>query len=236
LLGIATGFLVLLHAKNIGLTVPLSAIALARLRDRPRRSEAIAFTLGAASLILVRTLVNYHFWGSIVGGPHARFVTEWPGWQGVVRETIDRSFALAVDQEFGLFPYAPIFVLAVAGFIALTRTRRDVSWPIAIVVLVYTALIVCPLTNVHGWTGGWNPPARFLMPIVPLASVLVYAGLRATPRLVVLPLLVLQIAIDAYAWQHPKILWNDGDGRAAFCETTGSRLCDHLPAFAKNGH
>ncbi|HEY7499576.1 MAG TPA: hypothetical protein VH740_13745 [Vicinamibacterales bacterium] len=233
LIGAAAGFLVLLHAKNIGLTIPLAALAVASLRDRSRRAEAIAFAAGTAFVVVLRTLVNYHFWGSMVGGPHARFVTEWPGLPATIRETMYRATALLSDQEFGLLPYAPIMLLAIPGFISLARSRRDVAWPIALVIVFYGSLIVCPLTNIHGWTGGWNPPARFLTPIVPLLGVFVYAGLRAAPGILILPLLVLQIAIDGYAWQHPKILWNDGDGRAAFCDTTGSRICAYLPSLAK---
>jgi hypothetical protein len=43
----------------------------------------------------------------------------------------------------------------------------------------------------------------------------------------------LQVAISAYAWQHPKILWNDGDGRAAFCEQLGDPACGYLPSLAR---
>jgi hypothetical protein len=96
----------------------------------------------------------------------------------------------------------------------------------------YVALIICPLTNVHGWTGGWNPAARFLTPITPLLGLLVFAGLRAAPRAIVVAVVTLQVAISAYAWQHPKILWNDGDGRAAFCEPLGDRACGYLPSLA----
>ena len=43
----------------------------------------------------------------------------------------------------------------------------------------------------------------------------------------------LQIAISVYAWQHPKILWNDGDGRAAFCVELGERRARYLPSLAR---
>ena len=67
--------------------------------------------------------------------------------------------------------------------------------------------------------------------VVPLLGLFVYAGLRESPRAIAAPILVLQIAISAYAWQHPKMLWNDGDGIAAFCETTAARVCSWLPSF-----
>jgi hypothetical protein len=44
---------------------------------------------------------------------------------------------------------------------------------------------------------------------------------------------VLQIAIDAYAWQTPKVLWNDGDGTAAFCARGGAAVCPYLPSIPR---
>ena len=143
-----------------------------------------------------------------------------------------RLIGLLVDQEFGLLTYAPVYLLALWGAVALVRMRRDAALSLLLIVGVYVALIICPLTNVHGWTGGWNPVARFLTPIVPLLGLCVFAGLRAVPRPLAIVVVALQIAISAYAWQHPKILWNDGDGRAAFCEQLGERVCGTLPALA----
>jgi hypothetical protein len=230
LIGLATGFLFLLHAKNIGLVLPLAALALYALRGRERRPEAAAFTLALVLMLGVRTALNYHFWGTLVSGPHARF-EQWPGWLALTREVAVRSAGMLADQEFGLLPYAPIYVLAALGAVALLRSRRSVALPALFIAGVYVALILLPLTNVHGWMGGWNPAARFLTPIVPLLGLFVFAGLRAAPRALAVPLTILQIAISAYAWQHPKILWNDGDGRAAVCEITGSTRCDRLPSF-----
>ena len=230
-LGGVTGFLFLLHARNIGLTVPLTALALHRLRDRSRRHEALAFAAGAAMLVSVRVVVNYVFWGALVSGPHARF-GGWPGWANLVGESTMRLIGLLVDQEFGLLTYAPVYVLAIWGAVSLIRTRRALAMSVFLIVGSYVALIVCPLTNVHGWSGGWNPAARFLTPIVPLLGLSVFASLRTVPRPLAIAVVTLQIVISAYAWQHPKILWNDGDGRAAFCEPLGERVCGFLPALA----
>jgi hypothetical protein len=108
-----------------------------------------------------------------------------------------------------------VYLIAIAGAVALYKTRRDILIAMALVVAVYVGMIVCPITNVHGWTGGWNPAGRFLTPVLPLVGMLVVMGMGVLPRALVIAAVVLQLAIDAYAWQHPKILWNDGDGRAA---------------------
>ena len=230
-LGCLTGFLFLLHARNIGLAIPLTALALYQLRGPVRRSEAGAFALGVCALLAVRTGVNYWFWGALISGPHAR-LAGWPGWASLIGEATTRTIGLLVDQEFGLLIYAPIYVVALWGSRALMRQRRDVAVSVFLTAGLYVALIICPLTNVHGWTGGWNPAARFLTPIVPLLGLLVFAGLRAAPRAIAVMVVPLQISISFYAWQHPKILWNDGDGRAAFCEQLGERLCTYLPSLS----
>ncbi len=129
--------------------------------------------------------------------------------------------------------YAPVYVLALWGAWALMKTRRDVALSIFLTSAFYLALIICPLTNVHGWTGGWSPAARFLTPITPLLGLLVFAGLRAAPRAIAVAVVTVQIAISAYAWQYPKILWNDGDGRAASCEQLGDHVCGYLPSLTK---
>ena len=231
-LGCLTGFLFLLHARNIGLTIPLTALALHQLRDPLRRRDASAFALGVGALVVVRTAINYLFWGTLVSNPHARFAS-WTGWASLTGETATRTIGLLVDQEFGLLIYAPVYALALWGARNLMTTRRDVALSVALTVGVYLALIICPLTNVHGWTGGWSPAARFLTPIAPLLGLFVFAGLRTAPRLIAAAIVTLQIAISAYAWQHPKILWNDGDGRAALCEPLGDRVCGYLPTLTR---
>ncbi len=230
-LGCLTGFLFLLHARNIGLAIPLTALALYRLRDPGRRGEAGAFAVGVCALVAVRTGVNYWFWGALISGPHARFAG-WPGWAALIGETTTRAVGLLVDQEFGLLIYAPVYALALWGSGALLKTRRGVARSIFLVAGLYVGFIICPLTNVHGWSGGWNPAARFLTPIVPLLGLLMFTGLRAAPRAIGVAVVTLQIAISAYAWQHPKILWNDGDGRAAMCDYIGPSPCGFLPSLA----
>jgi len=228
--GAVTGFLFLVHARNIGLVVPLAVLAALRLRDPARRVDATAFAMGLGLMLGVRTALNYHFWGTLVAGPHARF-SEWPGVSALVAESATRLAGLAIDQEFGLLTYAPLYLVAIAGLVPLYRIRRDLVLAIVAIAVVYVGLIVCPITNVHGWTGGWSPAARFLTPIVPMLALLLVPAMHALPRALLAIVVVLQIAIDAYAWQRPKILWNDGNGEAAYCEITGSDVCRHLPSL-----
>lgn len=231
-LGCATGFLFLVHARNIGLTIPLAGLAVWHLREPARRAESRAFALGLAALVAIRTGVNFYFWGEWLANPHAR-VGGWPGLGEIVSESARRFAGLLVDQEFGLLTYAPIYAIAMVGVVAWFRTRASLARAVLIVAGAYVAFVICPLTNVHGWTGGWSPAARFLTPLTPLLGLGVLAGLRAMPKAAAIGIVALQVAISAYVWQHPKVLWNDGDGRAAFCETVGEGVCRRLPSLAR---
>jgi hypothetical protein len=189
-----------------------------------------AFVLPLAALVAARTALNYHFWGSFVTGPHAH-AGVWPGLAETARVAAIRFAGLLLDQEFGLLIYAPLFLLAAPGFAVLGRTRPAVAGAASAIIACYVLTIILPMTNVQGWTGGWSPAARFLAPVVPLLAVGVAAAMPLLPRAVIVVVVALQIAIDAYAWQHPKNLWNDGDGVAAVCARGGLAVCRYLPSF-----
>ena len=81
---------------------------------------------------------------------------------------------LLFDQEFGLWAYAPVFVLAVPGLIRLARTRRvEAATAIGLVLAVVCVASAWPM-----WRGGFNPPARFLLPVLPALALGVAAWLK----------------------------------------------------------
>lgn len=230
LAGAAAGFLLLVHVRNVGLVVPLATLALVHFWRHRTISPAVAFFGPLAVGVAVRTFVNYGFWGTYVTNPHAR-TGEFPGLVETLQIAVNRLGGMLLDQEFGLLPYAPIFLLAAFGAIVLWRDRRMLLLQLSVVIGFYVLLICLPFTNAHGWMGGWNPAARFLTPIVPLLAIAVNAAMVVVPRVVVAPVLILQIAISAYVWQNPKDLWNDGDGIAAACRRVPEAVCQFLPSF-----
>ena len=230
-LGCASGFLLLVHVRNIGLVIPLAALAAFQMRAPARRTELRAFALGFALLLVIRTAVNFAFWGEWISGPHAR-LAEWPDFGGLLAESATRSVGLLVDQEFGLLIYAPAYAVAIVGVVVWWKARPALARSVLLVVAVYLAFVICPVTNAHGWTGGWSPAARFLTPLTPLLGLTVFAGLRAMPKPIAVAVIALQALISAYLWQNPKLLWNDGDGRAAICGAVGERACAFLPSLA----
>lgn len=218
-LGALTGYLVLIHARNVGIVAGLAVVAALAARRRVLAPQLLGiFAAALAASFVLRTIATYAMWGSLVTTPHAAVGAAWP-LAGTIREVAVRLTGLLFDREYGLFAYAPVYLLALPGLLITARRQPQLFVDLSIVSVLYLAPVLLPQTNVHGWTGGWSPAARFLVPIVPLFWVALFAcaSRAAQPaRIITLMLVALQIAIDAFVWQFPKTMWNDGNGTSAF--------------------
>jgi hypothetical protein len=143
-----------LHLKMLPAAAALAVIALFRGRGR---SRAVFF--GVAAIMAVAFLAYYRaIFG--IASPLAIY-------GGVPRDADGsplRALAgLALDRSFGLLPYAPVFVVALAGLGRLVRLRAWES-------LVAAAAVIVPNLPRRMWWGGQCPPARFLVPLVPVLA------------------------------------------------------------------
>jgi hypothetical protein len=217
--GLAAGFLLLVHVRNLGLVIGLVLLAGWRLRrERPR---AVTFAVGVAAMVAARTALNLYLWGTFATTPHAHGAP-WPGFAATVSEIGQRALGLLLDQKHGLLLYAPLYLLAPAGWLMLRRRFPDIAGDLLLPTGGYLLLVLLPTVNAHGWRGGWSPAARFLVPVAPflaLAMVLVLAA--TTHRIVAGAVIVLQGLLDLSFWAHPMLLWNDDTGTAAFLRALG---------------
>jgi hypothetical protein len=233
--GAAVGFLFLVHARNAGLIAGLLTLALFEARRWSDRGVIVAFLAGALALFAVRTGVTYHFWGTWLTTPHERF-GEVGGWQPLVTESATRVTGWLFDQEHGLLPYAPIYLLVPAGWFALWKRDRSLCGAISLVAGAYLAVITMPLLNAHGWRGGWTPAARFLVPVAPFLAILVFAAVAQLPRIpmIVLAIVAVQVCLDGIFWQHPQLMWNNGIGTSAllmYLDGGTGRLSSLVPSI-----
>ncbi|PYQ54483.1 MAG: hypothetical protein DMF78_05795, partial [Acidobacteria bacterium] len=159
-----------LHMKMMPAAVALAIVGLARLRGRPRLVFVAAAAAMAAGFLL--------YYRAVFGVPSPLAV------YGGLPKDADGSplralVGLALDRSFGLLPYAPVFVLSLAGIGALARAR---AWAQAVVAVA----VVAPVLSWRMWWGGQCPPARFLVPLVPVlalaAAVRVAAARRGLAR------------------------------------------------------
>ena len=155
-----------LHMKMMPAAVALGIVALARLRGRPRLAfVAVAAAMAAGFLLYYR---------AVFGVPSPLAV-----YGGLPRDAsgspLRALVGLALDRSFGLLPYAPVFVLALAGVAARARAR---AWAYALVALA----VIAPVLTWRMWWGGQCPPARFLVPLVPVLALAAATRVAADRR------------------------------------------------------
>ncbi|OGR92042.1 MAG: hypothetical protein A3I11_07565 [Elusimicrobia bacterium RIFCSPLOWO2_02_FULL_39_32] len=174
--------------------------------------------LGVSLILFLRTWLNLYLWGSSLTTKHLLLHNFKSLNVEMFLEIILRAFAIFFDQEGGLFIYAPIYILCFAGFTILFKKSKSTFFELLLPCLINVLTIVSfPFWNHHGWSGFWSPAARYLVPIIPfcaLATFFVFIQLKSLTW-IVKGFIGLQIFINLFFWQFPKLLWNDGDGISA---------------------
>jgi hypothetical protein len=218
--GAGAGFLPILHARYLGLTVGLAALCVLHTHRETRRLRtwcalAVPLVVGAA----VRIWLNWHLWGTLFTTPHVH-VDPFGGIRQTLTVVASRLLAWLFDQEHGLLAYAPIYLLALPGLLVLWRTERREFRDLMIVAGCYVLPMSLPTINPHGWNGGWSPAARFLLPIAPLLACAAHALAKSAGRwpLALKGLVALQVALNVVYWSHPRVLWNAGTGHSALLQ------------------
>ena len=162
LAGALAGALPWLHPKMIPAAGVLGALGLVRLRGRPR---LVLLAVAAAEVAALCV-----FYWRVFGRPTPLAV--YGGMpQDASGQPVRALVGLLLDRSFGLLPHAPLFLLALAGLVRL-RGHLRATWP----QLLVGAAVLAPVLPWRMWWGGQCPPARFLVPLVPLLGVL--AALR----------------------------------------------------------
>jgi hypothetical protein len=174
-----------LHVRMTLAAVALGSFALLRLRDRSRW----AFALTGAAMAAVYALYQRTAFGTL--SPLARYGGSVP--PAMTNATPARTLVgLFVDGAYGLLPYAPVYLLALAGIAVLARRppgptpRSDAPPSHAAAAGVRWALLCAAigvLLPVLGWRNWWgfSPPARFTIPLVPVLGLALAARLAAYP-------------------------------------------------------
>ena len=236
-IGLLVATLLLLHIRNVGLVCGFAVWFLWSIRDSSDRVRpAFAFLVPLAVIVAVRTAINYRFWGTLVGGPHAHLGSASTTTAAVVEIGV-RALGLLLDQEHGLLAYAPIYVLALPGLLTVWKSNRHVGLTVLFISAAATLPILLPMINPYGWAGGWSPAARFLVPIAPLFAIAAFGyrvSLIRIPRTVRF-LLAFQWLLNAIYWSRPKVLWNGGTGRSALAAFLSPSWVD-LPSLLPSWH
>jgi hypothetical protein len=184
-----------LHVKMALVSLALGGFALARLRSRPRR----AFFLTALAMAAAYLGYDWSVFGQL--SPLARYGSRVP--TPMAGMTPGRTLVgVFLDAGFGLLVYAPVFVLGLAGLPRLLGRGRDRwAWGLA------TVGVLVPVLAWKNWWG-FSPPARFLVPLVPVLAVAAAVRISEGPRIGIArwrgPLLLAGLALALLMSAQPR--------------------------------
>lgn len=166
-----------LHVKMLPVALLLGLWVLVRVRGAQRR-----WFLGVALLGALGFLAYYY----VIFGQASPLALYGGVPRGVQPAPLRATLGLLWDRSFGLLPYAPVWVLSLAGLpIALVLVLRAPASAqrraLALHLLALVA-VLAPVLAWRMWWGGQCPPARFLVPALPGLGVLMALRLSAAPE------------------------------------------------------
>jgi hypothetical protein len=226
--GAALALLPWLHTRFALLAAALGLVIVARLW---RRWRVIAAFL---AIPLISAIGWFAFFYAIYGefNPAAPYGSTMQGsWQALPNGIV----GLLIDQQFGLIPNAPIFLVALTGLVWMLWKRDRLAIEIAIVTVPYAiATAAYPM-----WWGGWSAPARFLVPVLLLGSIPIVvlwseARTQTTRALIGIALgLTLWLTLFMLSIHRGRIVYNDRDGYALWADWAGpvADLATGLPSL-----
>lgn len=189
---------------------------------RMRRVLAPAFILIGSALAV--GLYHFELWGFFdprrVYGRRREFSLD------ILPEGLPGLF---FDQEFGLFVYAPIFVLSIAGLVHLWRRQRS----LASAGLFAACGVIATASVWPMWRGGFNPPSRFLVPLVSILAASLALSLQRGIRPATALLAGWSLWCGLGGAMNLETIHRDRDGVAPFFRTqSGAReWTASLPSF-----
>lgn len=156
------------------------ALDLAAARLGWRRALALALA-GALGLGVAAWLGYPEYWPRAAAAPLAQALEQIKRYAASPWDPVLIFIrGVAVDQNYGVLPAAPIFLLALAGVPAALRFRRRISLHVLLPTLLYLA-VIC-LTRWQQWYGGFSGPGRFVAVLLPGAALFLGLCLQALNR------------------------------------------------------
>jgi hypothetical protein len=242
MLGLALTILPWLHTRYAFLAVTSALIICARI-VRPRVERlAMADVIRRLGAFLIVPAVGGALWLWFFRAIYGTFDPRAPygGATDVHLARIPHGLAgLFLDQQFGLLPNAPIYLIALGGLVTLWRVRRRLAFELIVLVMPY----VLAVAAFHMWWAGHSTPARFLVPVLMPAAISVAAWWKRhdsrVPRLVATTLVAASVALTVVlaVVRSGALAYNTRDGFAAWLDLAAPSvgLATALPSLFQTG-
>jgi len=192
--GACAAWLPWLHIRFVILSAGLGFACFAAYRRNPGALAAAAIPVLVSAACL---MVCYQRWyGS--PWPNAAYIAQTgsaplsPGF----RSALKGLAGIVFDGGRGLLPWAPFWAFAPAGIIIAARRRPLETALIA----VPAALYVWTIASFDAWWGGFCPPNRFMLVVIPMlaAATVAFLAVGGTARATVFAVLASAAAIFAF--------------------------------------
>ena len=208
--------------------IPLAGVLWGALAFRSPRSRAPVL---AAAVMGALALIAFYFVTTGSFDPTASY-----GRQRIFLSAIPIGLlGLFFDQEFGLLPVAPVYLIGLAALVPLLRRH----FFFGVVSLLVLAVVALPGAAHPLWSGGNSPAARFLFPMLPLLA-LAASRLWARERLEGVtpwlpPLVTFSLSVSLFTLFLPgQPLYldaKDGTGRLWEALSSSWDLTSYLPSL-----
>ncbi len=186
-----------------------------------------ALMLGAPIVISAGLLMAffYHRYGQVTPNPadHAG--------SNDLEGTLRGLAGLLLDEQWGLFVYAPVYILAIVGLIIMAvrrQWRKDLLW-LGVVFVPYYGIIA----NYAQWWGEWCPPARYMASVLPLLALPFAVSLdrikSALYDLIYGLLLAVSVLVMAGFLYQPQWMYHQPDGKSLLITRGLPVLLERLP-------
>ncbi|MBI3974513.1 MAG: hypothetical protein HY332_24815 [Chloroflexi bacterium] len=228
-LGAAIGLLPWFHLRYVPLAAILALTALVRYWPLARRWALLRWSALPPALVgLALLVVDWRLFGGIPRVDEYGTVSLFNVLVGLP--------GLLLDRQFGLLVYAPVFVVALFGLPLVPRARfTALGWLVPSVCGVYFLFI----GSFSYWYGAFSPPARMLVPVVPVLVVPLALALDRWRgigfRLLATLLLVAGWSIAHLLMDVPRLRYNVPDGESQmlrYLSRVWGVALDHvLPSF-----
>lgn len=223
-IGIAIASLPWLSTKYAPMSAALFLVVIFRLRKKEMASllrQPKALTIAA---IYALSLIAWFAFFYLIWGKPSPTAPYGSLTQTEARFLVRGGPGLFLDQEYGLFAFAPVYVLAITGLWHMWRSGAELRRQAIEIAVIFAALLAT--VGAFGiWWGGSSSPARPIASGLLLFMLPIAAAFRAAPvasaRRAAQHLLLwvgVGIVITLVFTQQGLLIANDRDGTAALLE------------------
>lgn len=150
-----------LHLRFIPVSIALIIFATLKNYKKQPRSNTIKFIIIPGIIFFSFFIFSYYLFGSI---DPTYPVQTWNNGIPPVGNMATNLLNLLIDKQYGLLVINPLYFFIIPGLLLWYKQKRQSFILVSFILISYLPLVLIG----NDWSGGYAPPARFLVPILPI--------------------------------------------------------------------